>query len=1392
MTDNRPPIAITRTRSGQRMWSDPVPRAQRDEFPFVTSDLCHHHHHNDIAPSRTMISASAAPIAAAVYGGEMPLRPLPSTCMAHYRNGSTNCSRYNNNIINSLHDLDLYEDDHHEYDTYAVQPVPRVMRQAPKLLTLDDYNLTSLGYKPVMSRRLPWVSLTGIAITAANVFSGIIPLYGFTVTNGGPAWVTWSYLFIGLMSIIVTLCLAELATAYPTTAGVHHWVYQLGSARRRDSDGLIGILLFDNVDPAFAVNTQDFFDPSHTSHVPPRRAFFMATLQFDTYTRAGPYVDFIRIWTFHEPYSFYCLLNYSGSSSAVYAALSSTLMGSFVFCPQDTIIRMAEESRRPERTMGRLMIGSSVSTLLIGLPLIIVLNYGIVKPIKGLLDDIVPGVRVIMETLGNASGTVFVSLVLVAMFFTGVIRLAAASRTVYSFARDGGLPRSSYWNHLHPSRNTPQRVSWLVTAASMCCIFLFFWGNSVAFQWISSLGCISANVCFVVPLWMRLTHEGSLHFIPGSFTLGRFSRPLHVISIVWLLFLSMFLMLPPIHPVNKNNFNYAPVVMIILAFLFGVSWFKARTDFTGGAKDVSRASHRVPSSTFKDIIPLNPQNPQSRYQSQYHHHEGSQESEPRSMGSSYRKQPSHTTMQKAKTYSTLDKSRNGHGHIFGTNNSPTSRFETLQQQKQQQRRHQVSLTPSRREPVTTNKRQQQQLQLQIDISSSMSPSPNVTTRLGQRAPVSNPTMNSITSIQSHPSSILGIPFSESPEMIPNELVVRNPSPPSPPATAAIANVSKKVEVSTPGSSAESSLLLTRPFGTTANKESRSFKVSSNHSNAAAITATGSYVGKPASKSKTKPLPMSPPVIKIHHLDSGSNSVSSSSTPTDLLTARPLSAIESIFKLGLGLSNKLTGKRATINQETAPSSGEFRRSRQDRAPIPYPSSLADADEFVAHSDYNGYVMMHDLYPFQGGSTLSTQRNVYDKKGGRSTRGPSEYSIEDIVSTMDISSLSSSANHHQGRHLISQFPTLDGYPLLKSPSMVIMGCERNGGNFFESSEGLNLPTMLPLSRTHTIQQSDNEYGASFKLGDSEEGDGEMINRGVTSELDDSYDEAYSHNHSTIPNPKSRLHALTPVSSTPGLFRLPNRDISTAANDIYPTVVPSTSAKNSNGDATARPLPPLRTQPLSSVEGRHDPIERLLLMKQKKNQVQGRNVTHVDPVQQQQQKQQQLQLEQQLQQQLQRTQSVANWVQEQAAIQEKREKFKARVKALKELRKYDPTATLSINSSDSSFSTTTFSDLSENTPSSAASWSLTQSQNQSRSSSVGAGVGVGGSRVWKSDRLRKQNQMSSANNGKLQSLKEGEPLELSRLELVIYADTDDVLSPSIDVESLGAGIEKPSFKA
>ncbi|KAF8942705.1 hypothetical protein BGZ47_006218, partial [Haplosporangium gracile] len=377
---------------------------------------------------------------------------------------------------------------------------PISVRSAPSLLNLDDYNLISLGYKPVMSRSLNWLSQTGIALTSSNVLCGIITLYGLTLTNGGPAWAKWSYLVIGIMSFIVSLCLAELASAYPTTGGVHHWVYELGSIRRRPfltwmtgwltvagsvasassvafyfssvlgeilvivhkialTPGILvmfhlGAVLFWQSINLFPIRGFGYISAASGIYIVGVIIAFAIALLSHAQVEAG--------WV-HVPFT--AFLNYSGNSNAVYAALSSTLMASFVFCPQDTVIRMSEEIRRPEKVISRLVTMSSLVSLILGFPIILGLNYGILHPIKGLLDEAVPVVDVILMTLGRSLGITFVVLILIGIFFTGLTRLSIASRVVYSFARDGGLPKSSYWNHLQSRRKTPQRVSWLVTVA---------------------------------------------------------------------------------------------------------------------------------------------------------------------------------------------------------------------------------------------------------------------------------------------------------------------------------------------------------------------------------------------------------------------------------------------------------------------------------------------------------------------------------------------------------------------------------------------------------------------------------------------------------------------------------------------------------------------------------------------------------------------------------------------------------------------------------------------------------------------------------------------------------------------------------------------------------------
>lgn len=97
----------------------------------------------------------------------VPLRPLPSTLMAH-PNGAPSSnnaglqaleSSTNPSILTMSNITNLYEDGQHALEAYAMGTPRGMIRQAPKLLTLDDYNLISLGYKPVCFREKANVAL---------------------------------------------------------------------------------------------------------------------------------------------------------------------------------------------------------------------------------------------------------------------------------------------------------------------------------------------------------------------------------------------------------------------------------------------------------------------------------------------------------------------------------------------------------------------------------------------------------------------------------------------------------------------------------------------------------------------------------------------------------------------------------------------------------------------------------------------------------------------------------------------------------------------------------------------------------------------------------------------------------------------------------------------------------------------------------------------------------------------------------------------------------------------------------------------------------------------------------------------------------------------------------
>jgi len=78
-----------------------------------------------------------------------------------------------------------------------------------------------------LKRVFGWFSNFGLAASMISVLLGIIPLYSYSLSTGGPAVMFWGWIVIGLVTLILVSSLAEISSAFPTMGALYYWAYQL-------------------------------------------------------------------------------------------------------------------------------------------------------------------------------------------------------------------------------------------------------------------------------------------------------------------------------------------------------------------------------------------------------------------------------------------------------------------------------------------------------------------------------------------------------------------------------------------------------------------------------------------------------------------------------------------------------------------------------------------------------------------------------------------------------------------------------------------------------------------------------------------------------------------------------------------------------------------------------------------------------------------------------------------------------------------------------------------------------------------------------------------------------------------------------------------------------------
>ena len=478
----------------------------------------------------------------------------------------------------------------------------------------DEQRLHELGYAQELRRRMSGFSNFAVSFTIISILSGCLTLYGFGMNTGGPALITWGWPVVGIMTLFVGLAMAEVCSSFPTAGGLYYWSAKLAPPKNAAAWswftgwfnflGQVAVTAGIDFGCAFFINA--FLNLQWgvpTYHWVTILIFAGVLLLHGLLNQFGirlvALLNDISVWwhilgvliivgvlaikpAHHQSASFVFthFVNNTGWSSAFYVVLLGLLLAQYTFTGYDASAHMTEETHDAARSGPRGIVMSIVVSLIAGWVLLI----GVTFAIQHYTAEVgsatgVPPAQIFIDAAGVTIGKLLLLIAIGAQLFCGMSSVTANSRMIYAFSRDGALPASSFWHRVNHRTRTPTNAIWLAAAGALILGLPYLW-NPTAYAAVTSIAVIGLYIAYVTPTFLRLRQGES--FRRGPWHLGRWSRPIGIIAIIWVIFITILFMLPTVSPITVANFNYTVVAVVAVVGFAGIWWLvSARNWFTG-------------------------------------------------------------------------------------------------------------------------------------------------------------------------------------------------------------------------------------------------------------------------------------------------------------------------------------------------------------------------------------------------------------------------------------------------------------------------------------------------------------------------------------------------------------------------------------------------------------------------------------------------------------------------------------------------------------------------------------------------------------------------------------------------------------------------------------------
>ncbi|KAJ4985409.1 amino acid permease [Stagonosporopsis vannaccii] len=487
----------------------------------------------------------------------------------------------------------------------------------PRLESHDDTIevgevINASGHKQELERQFSLLSICSIGITTGNVWAALGGSIVIALYNGGPPGVIYAFIAISCFYFMIAACIAEMASAIPSSAGVYHWASITGGKTYGRILGyfagwwnffgwLFGTASMTSILANQVISMYGLFHPDYAYE---RWHVFIVYLLYTwisalivmyanralpTLTNVGLFLIlagcFITIMVCAimpsktgKGYASHSFVwkewqNQTGWTSDGFVFCAGMLNGAYAVGTPDCVSHLAEEVPKPRVNIPKAILAQYIVGFLTAFFYVITIFYS-VNDLDSLFGNPwpFPLAELYRQSTNSFAGSLGLLIVIhLPTFCTNVGTYITSGRMLWTLGRDNATPFSGWIGSVHASQHNPFNAT-LACAVVNSVLGAIYVGNSTAFAAFVGSFIVMSSCSYLAFILPNILSRRA-HVVRGPFTMP--ASVFYPVAIVACGYMSVWIVIycfPYAVPFDATTMNYSCVIVGGLTIFQGV-WY---------------------------------------------------------------------------------------------------------------------------------------------------------------------------------------------------------------------------------------------------------------------------------------------------------------------------------------------------------------------------------------------------------------------------------------------------------------------------------------------------------------------------------------------------------------------------------------------------------------------------------------------------------------------------------------------------------------------------------------------------------------------------------------------------------------------------------------------------